>query len=442
MKDLAHTAETAGFRRPQVHFETGEALRRAFRLKTAEERKNIHGIAGQIARANAEQAGGTDEDRNLFQAATDAHARATSAYSAYAPTGPHCWKRHLGEAELYLNRAETLQEEAWSLIAADGVSLDSPPAATKSAGPVGATPPAAAAADAGADDDVNPAITPIDLRMLDVFIKRIREQGPAMADQAGAACVCLAAAIESLHEAVANFDKAIGLNPDLVEAYRDRGLGYYRLAQCEAILAAVEDSDLTAQSGTKAASPVQGPAAQNLDRALVDGRKRFDKAIKHLVEAREAEAFSATQMKDIASAEEAMAKNFVTAAIRRGDSPAKGQKKAETRSTDKTDLPMVGEKLRELRIEAAALEKRAERDEEKAARALLGANAELTASYDVLNNSGMLQQAKRSAQVACEKGNFASAESLKNPGHDLCQSVQLRSGRILSQTGRDLHFRR
>ena len=37
--------------------------------------------------------------------------------------------------------------------------------------------------------------------------------------------------------AVKCFDEAVGLSPDLVEAYRDRGLAYLALARCEAILA-------------------------------------------------------------------------------------------------------------------------------------------------------------------------------------------------------------
>ncbi len=39
LRDLAQTADTAGLRRPQVLFEAGEALRKAFGLKVAEERQ-------------------------------------------------------------------------------------------------------------------------------------------------------------------------------------------------------------------------------------------------------------------------------------------------------------------------------------------------------------------------------------------------------------------
>ena len=203
----------------------------------------LHGIEGQIARANAEKDGGTDEDRNLFKRPTDAHRPRHVRIFRLRADRPSLLETPFGRGRAASQSSGNApgggvvadcRRWGFARLAASGDEVRRP---RRDAAP------AAAAADAGADDDVNPAITPIDLRMLDVFIKRIREQGPAMADQAEAACVCLAAAIESLHEAVANFDKAIGLNPDLVEAYRDRGLGYYRLAQCEAILAAVEDVD-------------------------------------------------------------------------------------------------------------------------------------------------------------------------------------------------------
>ena len=245
-------------------FEAGEALRKAFGLKVAEERKHPGEIERQIARVNAAKDGGTDEDRRLFKEAEDAHQRATSAYPACAATGPHCWRGHLGDAELHLSRAKTLQDEALSLIAADGAPPASAAPAPKSPKNARATSPAPPTAEAESAKDVDLSTAPIDLKLLNVFIKRIQKGGPAMTDRAHAVSLCLTAAVQSLHEAVRHFDKAIGLNPDLMEAYRDRGLGYYRLAQCEAILAAVQDPDGKS-------------TPQNLDRALVDGRKDFEK---------------------------------------------------------------------------------------------------------------------------------------------------------------------
>jgi hypothetical protein len=76
-------------------------------------------------------------------------------------------------------------------------------------------------------------------------------------------------------------------------------------------------------------------------------------------------------------------------------------------------LRTVGKTLCQLRADAAEVKRLAEREEQKVTQALAIANAELAASCNTLNNSGNLQQAKRSARTACEKGCFASAESLK-----------------------------
>ncbi len=394
LKELAPNVEAAGYRRPYVHFERAEALRRAFGRNVAEEQKKLHEIEARIARANSEKNGGTDDDRSLFTEADETYQLSTSAYSAYAPTGPHCWKGHLGAAELHLSRGEILRDEAWSLIAAEGASPASPPADAESA------------------DNVD-AAAPVDLQLLDVFVKRLSQQGPATANQAKAACVCLAAAVESLQKAVAHFDKAVGLSPDLVEAYRDRGLAFYRLAQCEAAWATIEDALRKLPSAIKGASSDQAAPTEKLDRALVDGRRSFEKALNHLVAAREQAALLAAERKDIASAEDAMAKNNIATALIRGDSAAHGREKAETAGPDKMDLSMVGKKLHKLRSDAAAINQRIDRDERKAAEALVVANAELAASCNTLNNSRNLQQAKRSAHAACGKGNYSSAESLK-----------------------------
>lgn len=99
-------------------------------------------------------------------------------------------------------------------------------------------------------------------------------------------------------------------------------------------------------------------------------------------------------------------------ALKGGDSAAKGQKKTGATGPDQTDLPMVEKKLQELRTDAAAAKRLVDRDEEKATRALAIANAELTASCTTLNKSENLQQAQRSARVACDKNNYADADSL------------------------------
>ena len=241
---------------------------------------------------------------------------------------------------------------------------------------------------------------PSNLKTLDVFIKRLQKQGSTLKNRADAACVCLAAAIESLHNAVAYFDKAVALSPDLLVAYRDRGLGYCRLAQCEAVLAAVQDSD-----------PKSHAESKKLDHAWVDGRAHFHKAICQLVKAKEREAAIAAEKKDVASAEDAMAKNYIATAFKHDDSAAKGRKTTETTGPDQTDLPTVQKRLQQLRADAAAVKKLVGKEERKTRQALASANAELDASCIVLSNSAYLQQAKRSARIACEKSNFASAKA-------------------------------
>ena len=79
IQSLAEAAESSGIRRPQALFEQAEALHKAFRLKLAEERKKIHGIDEQIARADSEIDGGTREDRDLFNMADDIYQLTASA---------------------------------------------------------------------------------------------------------------------------------------------------------------------------------------------------------------------------------------------------------------------------------------------------------------------------------------------------------------------------
>ena len=171
----------------------------------------------------------------------------------------------------------------------------------------------------------------------------------------------------------------------------------YRLAQCEAVLATLEDAVRKLPSAAKGASSDQALPPQSLDRALVDGRRAFEKAVNRLVDAKEQAALIAAEKKDIASAEDAMVKNCIAAALARGDAAARERKKADVADPDKTDLSTLGKKLRELRNEAVAINQRIDRDAQKAAQALVAANAELAASCDALNNSRNLQQAKRSA---------------------------------------------
>jgi hypothetical protein len=399
LQSLSEVAERSGIRRPHALFEQAEALHKAFRLKLAEEQKKIHGIDEQIARANSEKDGGTSEDRDLFNTADGIYQLTASVYPGYTRVGPHCWKGCMGRAELYLSRVAFLDDEAWSLIALDAGSPESfsAAAATSSANRLGAT------------------TMPIDLKMLDAFSKswQAPKQRLAITSRAHAVCVCLAVEIKLLRAALKCFDEAVGLSPDLVEAYRDRGLAYLALARCEAVLAAIEEVDPDLQKQLASLDPEGAFLPQKLDRALVDGRNHFNDVLEKLPDIKAKEALIAAEKQDLANAVEDLAKNYVTAAIKHGGSDAKEQKRGEAATQPASSLLTVREQLVQLRIDAAKLEDQLDQDEKKVKEDLSKANAALDESYTMLDKSEYLQQAERSARTACGKGNFASAESLK-----------------------------
>ena len=251
--------------------------------------------------------------------------------------------------------------------------------------------------------------------MLDAFSKswQAAKQRPATASRARAVCVCLAVEIQLLHAAVKCFDEAVRLSPDLVEAYRDRGLAYLSLARCEAVLAAIEEGDPDLHTQLASLDPEGALLPQMLDRALVDGRKHFNEALENLPVIKAKEALIATEKQDLANAVEDLAKNCVTAAVKHGGSDAKEQKRGEAATQPASSLQTVQEQLVQLRIDAAKLEDQLDQDEKKAKEDLSKANAALDESYAMLDKSEYLRQAERSARTACGKGNFASAESLK-----------------------------
>ena len=399
IQSLSEAAERSGIRRPHALLEQAEAIHKAFRLKLAEERKKIHGIDEQIARANSEIDGGSSADKDLFNKAEQIY-RLTASVNPYdTQAGPHHWKSCMGRAELYLSRVAFLDNEVWSLInlGAGSPGPLSTAAATSSANRLGGT------------------TTPIDLKMLDVFFKSRQDpkQRAAIASQARAVCVCLAVEIKLLHTAIKCFDEAVRLNPDLVEAYRDRGLAYLALARCEAILAAIEEGDPDLQKQLSSIDLEGVLLPQKLDRALVDGRKHFNEVLEKLPDIRAKEALIATEKQDLANAVEDMAKNCITAAIKHGGPDAKEQKKGESANKPASNLLTVQEQLAQLRTDAAKLEDQLDQDEKKVKEELSKANAALDECYAMLDKSEYLQQAQRSARTACGKGNFASAESLK-----------------------------
>ncbi len=108
-----------------------------------------------------------------------------------------------------------------------------------------------------------------------------------------------------------------------------------------------------------------------------------------------------------------MAKNCVTTAAKHGGPEGKEKREAEAAAQAKSNLLTAWEKIVQLRADAAKLAGQLSQEEEKAKENLLSASLTLDESDTMLQKSEYLQQAKRSARTACEKGNFASAESLK-----------------------------
>ena len=78
---------------------------------------------------------------------------------------------------------------------------------------------------------------------------------PIAKERAQAAAVSLTAAIQSLQTAIACFGEAIRRNPDLVEAYRDRGMAYLLLSQSEGALGRARRFDPTLAPGSRSSRP-------------------------------------------------------------------------------------------------------------------------------------------------------------------------------------------
>ena len=250
----------------------------------------------------------------MFKKAENLYQTTSSLDPSYTEAGPHIWKGCMGRAELYMSRVDFLNEEVWSLIGESTAPAANSPTAAKPASRLGKTAP------------------PIDLEKLDAFTASLQNSKPGLA-KAHAACFCLAAEILALHEAVKCFDQAVAQSNDLVDAYRDRGLAYLSLARCEAtlaaILAALEKVDPDFQKQIAALSPDGCLQPQKLDRALVDGRKQFDAALDSLLAAKAKDARIATQKQEITTVAADLAKNYVTDAVKHGDSNSKEQKTSD-----------------------------------------------------------------------------------------------------------------
>ena len=340
LKSLSETAARDGIRRPYVYFEQAEALRKAFRLKVAEERKGIHGIDAQIARASSERDGGADEAGELFE-------RPTTPTSA---CGGESWMRLCRPALLEKLHGQgravpepncRFEDEAWSLIAAGAMRRShrrqKPPG--QEGPPINSTPRRAL----------------LDLTMLDAFLSQWQSspQKPAAAKQAEAVCVCLAEEIRLLHVAVACFDAAVSRSSNHIEAYRDRGLAYLALARCEATLAAIEEADQDVQTRLAGLYPDQELSPRRLDRALVDGRKHFNEVLDKLPAAQAKQAEIAAEKKDLPRPWSKLLR--VTSPPRPSVAavPTKEPNMAKAASSPRSALTAIQQKLAQLRADGA-----------------------------------------------------------------------------------------
>jgi hypothetical protein len=410
LQNLAKAAERDGVHRPYVFFEQAVALRKAFRSKLIESLRSISGIDDQTAKAKSENGGGASEAQYFFKKAEEAYNRCASPDSGYVCTGPHCFKGHLGRAGLYLDRIADLDVKAWSLIAAAANAPGSPAGANAQApaervdAPVPAervdAPAPAERVDApvppvakGSADAVDVATMPLDWNILDKFLSRWKppQQKPAM-EQTEAICVCLAEEVLLSHEAVDGFNAAVSGSPDQIEAYRDRAMAYLLLARSEAALRVIEetDRDLPKQLAKDYSKLFADPklSLQRLDRALVDGHKRFIELVDKLLDAEANQAAIVAKRKD-----------FDKAAI-------KGLAKAAHAPTPAPPAAQETAGANQERKQLYRAERKAEAELSQVAQAL-------SDSYAMLSESANLRKARQSAQTACEKGNLANTESLR-----------------------------
>ena len=427
LQKLAETVERDGIRRPYLCFERAEALRKAFRSQVAEERKSSHAPKAQIDRASSEKDGGAGEAAEFFKRAEAAYKCSTSMDSGSVCAGPHCWKGHMGRAELYLDRVFILENEAWSLIAAGAKSsLAKSPTAKGPTAQIAAEESAAEeravtkdAARESSTGQLDVATAPLDLKMLDDYLSqwppsRQSPQQESAEGQADAVCVCLAEEIRALHEAVASFNSAVSQTPDLIEAYRDRGAAYLLLARCEATLAAIEKADPGLQSRFAQRYPDPRLSPQKLDRTLVEGRRQYAQQIDNLPAAKATVAEVTAERKALADAMQQTAVSYIgPAAFKSGCLECATQDKGKGPSALQSALQTMQAKVTQLKANAARAWEQLDEDERKAENALSAVNAALDESYTMLSKSQNLRQAQRSAQTACEKGDFANTESLK-----------------------------
>ncbi len=162
----------------------------------------------------------------------------------------------------------------------------------------------------------------------------------------------------------------------------------------------------------------------------MEGRAQFDAALKSMQAAKAEKAEIAAQKQLITNATADLAKNYVTAAVKhaglggkvqkRGgaaikhtDVDAKRQEKGNAAAQPDVSLPTLRQQLQQLANDVSNLGKEFNDDDAKATAALNKATEALDDSYTMLDRSQYLRDALRSAQMACGKGNYATADSLQ-----------------------------
>ena len=244
---LVPIAERGGIQRPQLDYEQGEALRRAYILSNSEKNLARAGKTPQLAASEDL----TDREDLFYNADMHYRRMAGSALSEDHRTSLRSMIGYLGRGELYLTRVKVLQNQVNKEFT-DALGLDA--AAKEGAQQAGTTKNGGAAKNnahgpatgkAGPDENksaianvlrstdpgeafrYDPSKVQAYLEMLKQYKDKLKDgRAKGFKPQPERLCRLLATIVASLKTATESFDEAIALNRDLPEAHRDRGAAY------------------------------------------------------------------------------------------------------------------------------------------------------------------------------------------------------------------------
>jgi hypothetical protein len=429
LHDLSDSALRGGIQRPQLAFEQGEALRKAYSLRSskAESAEKIPvpaiSVPGSSAVTPAEM---------CFQSADFFYQRMAS------PGGPEerrpcisCLKGYLGRGELYLDRVKILRNQVDQGIK-DALRPD-PRAPSKAASDAAAAENSGSEAGTSAGDDSAAAYqydatrAEAYARMLKDFTRKLKKAPPgsSVVLQARALCALLSDAIASLQTAADSFDAALAISAEAIEAYRDRGTAYFERAQAESILADILDARADLKDWL-VKLPGNAIAPEQLDRAFVNGQADFYSALRALKQDEEAIALADALRKDIASAEEALAKNSLASLIKPGKPPVQAGQNAGS-----DEFESAIRRITDVRTRARAMagkenspEKKVNDEKEspcakvfeaerQARRHIADASTKMSLSVKTLQSSANLKAAESALHVVCLKQCFSGADELE-----------------------------